>query len=192
MITRPKLLTILSFLFIFLLYSTPAATADAAYNYDLLMEGLWNGAMGFRHIVKMQIETQPANGNKPFVNGMDEGTQIVPMQVGGNSVWYLFNREYDFAPRPPQCRAFARIVVRESTDKGKTWSREVVVATPNLEQGECVLGDSYTYWDAAKGTWHCLAQMFNGNGWNINHFTRQNTESHGKLYSRRSKPCGQG
>ena len=119
----------------------------------------------------MQIQTTPASG-LPFVDGMDEGTRIVAQ----NGTWYLFSREYNYATNPSQCTYdFSRIVVRKSTDHGKSWSSEVVIAEPNLALGECALADGYPYWDADTGAWHYLVQMLKSDGsWNIDHFTLQN------------------
>ncbi len=153
------------------------APQDASV-YDRLMDQLWRGAARFSPFVNFQIQTVPDKG-RPFPNGMDQGTQIVPL----NGVWYLFNREFDFAPRPPQCqRVFSRIVVRKSTDHGRTWSNEVVIAEPSLEQGECGLADGHAYWDSDTQTWHYLAQMLSVSpSWNDDHFTRRGTDPMGRF-----------
>jgi len=135
------------------------------------MDLLWQGRDSFQPIVNMQVQTTPKVGAS-FVDGMDEGTQIVPV----NGIWYLFNREYGFAPKPSQCQFdFSRIVVRSSADLGKSWSSETVVAEPNQAAGECALLDGRAFWDADTGTWHYLAQMLTSNAtWAIDHFTRSN------------------
>ena len=139
-------------------------------SYAVAMDQLWNRAASFQPLVNMQIPTKPASG-LPFVDGMDEGTRIIV----ANGAWYLFSREYNYAPNPPQCRYdFSRIVVRSSTDHGKSWSGEVVIAEPNLALGECALADGHGYWDAGTGTWHYLVQMLRSDStWNIDHFSLQ-------------------
>ena len=164
--------------------------SQAASSYERLMDQLWNRTASFRPLVDFQIQTVPDKG-KPFIDGMDQGTQIVPI----NGVWYLFNREYDFAPRPSQCpRDFSRIVVRKSIDHGHTWSNEVIIAQPNLTQGECALGDGYAYWDGDTRTWHYLAQMLAANrqGWNIDHFTRQDSDPMGSFLADPGNPVIRG
>ncbi|MBO9668561.1 MAG: hypothetical protein J7501_17315, partial [Bdellovibrio sp.] len=135
---------------------------------DRLMQSLWDGTASFKQLVAMQISTTTKSGST-FVNGMNQGTQIVPM----NGTWYLFNREYDFAAKPSQCAAdFARIMVRTSSDSGKTWSKPVVVAEPQVSYGECALADGYAFYDSEQSTWHYLAQVLTTSGqWNTSHFS---------------------
>lgn len=46
-------------------------------------------------------------------------------------IWYLFHREYAFTTQPSYCKAdYARIVVRNSTDSGLTWSDKSIVTQP--------------------------------------------------------------
>ena len=158
--------------------NAPDSGPQAASVYDRLMDQLWRGTASFRPYVSFQIQTIPDKG-QPFFNGMNEGTQIVPM----DGAWYLFSREYDFAPRPPGCsRDFSRIVVRKSTDLGHTWSKEVVIAQPNLARGECALGDGYAYWDNDTQTWHYLSQMLSNRAiWNVDHFERRGADPLGKF-----------
>jgi hypothetical protein len=170
-----------------------------ARRYEKLMGQLWSGGASFQPIVNMQIETEPDSG-APFVDGMNEGTQIVPL----NGVWYLFNREYDYAPHPIDCKAdFSRIVARKSADRGRTWSDEAVLAEPDPAHGECALGDGFAYWDADHRTWHYLAQLLRGNEWNITHFTREAPDPLGRFEPDSANPvitsgqlwraiCGQG
>ena len=91
--------------------------------------------------------------------------------------WYLFHRQYDFEPAPTYCKAdYARIVVRNSTDGGLTWSNATVIASPIPNTpGECALVDGAAHFDASTSQWvylsQCLARdeiwrmcLFTGNG----------------------------
>jgi hypothetical protein len=152
------------------------------------MDQLWQGTARFQNIVNMQIQTVPDNG-APFVTGMNAGTQIVPM----NGVWYLFNRESNYAPPSPLCPpGMARIVVRKSTDRGKTWSKEVVIASPDGAKHECTLADGHAFWDAETKTWHYLAQMLSSEKrWNVDHFRRQGSDPMGKFSADPANPVMQ-
>ena len=60
--------------------------------------------------------------------GMNVGFYFVTL---ANGLWYLFNREYFFAPQPSYCLAdFAQLLVRQSSDQGATWSAPSVVISP--------------------------------------------------------------
>ena len=57
---------------------------------------------------------------------MNVGFQLVTRVINGVDTWFLFHREYAFSPAPAYCQYdFARIVVRNSTDRGLTWSDKV-------------------------------------------------------------------
>ena len=97
-----------------------------------------------------------------------------PAAAGGPPVWYLFHREYGFAPRPAYCVAdYARVVVRKSTDKGVTWSDAHVIASPPPATGpangtaafadECAIVDGAGYFDERAGTWHYLVRHYSEN-----------------------------
>ena len=58
----------------------------------------------------------------------------------------------------------------------------MVVAEPELERGECGLGDGYAFWDRDTGTWHYLAQMLStSRRWNIDHFSRRGPDPMGRF-----------
>ena len=103
---------------------------------------------------------------------MNVGFHFVPRP----GIWYLFHREYTFGPQPSYCKAdYARILVRNSTDQGRTWSNGSVVATPipNTAQ-ECAIVDGAGFFDEETGTWHYIGQCLNRtNHWMLCHYTRQ-------------------
>ncbi len=152
-----------------------SAASDAV---ERALGRLWAGEAKFEPYLQLQIATNgpviEAAGHPPYGDGMDTGTEIVPL----NGVWYMFNREYHYERSPPQCqRDHARIVVRKSMDQGRNWSPETVVASPDLAKGECALTDGAAYWDAETGTWHYLAQDLTPTGvWNMNHYTQHSAD----------------
>ena len=69
------------------------SAAQTGSVYDRQMDQLWRRTARFVPFLNFQIETVPDRG-RPFPNGMDQGTQIVPH----DGAWYLFNRENDLSP----------------------------------------------------------------------------------------------
>ncbi|HHH14147.1 MAG TPA: exo-alpha-sialidase, partial [candidate division WWE3 bacterium] len=122
------------------------------------LEDYWNGNANFKYINKFSFPTSGGNAWKSLNFGMD-------IKVVGNT-WYLFTREYGFASKPSYCsRDFARLVVRTSTDRGRTWSKKQVVLEP--KEGtpyECAAVDSYAFYDKDLSKWHLLYQCLDRNG----------------------------
>ena len=130
----------------------------------LTITDFWEGRAHFELISKSAF---PEYG----MRSMNVGFQFVTRPGG---VWYLFHREYGFAPRPAYCVAdYARVVVRKSTDKGVTWSDAHVIASPPPATGpangtaafadECAIVDGAGYFDERAGTWHYLARHYSKN-----------------------------
>jgi hypothetical protein len=85
------------------------------------MDDLWNGKAHFEFVSKAQFPTVPGGEY-----GMNVGFQFVTRLVNNVETWFLFHREYAFATPPSYCQYdYARIVVRNSTDQGRTWSNKV-------------------------------------------------------------------
>ena len=115
--------------------------------------------------------------------GMNVGFDIVPQR--GTGTWHLFHREYGFTAGPKPywgiCdRDHARIVVRSSSDEGRTWSNASVVASPvGSGPAACALVDGAAFWDESQRTWHYLAQCLAPNssfcegcgGWQLCHYS---------------------
>lgn len=136
----------------------------------------WNGNAHFSLIAKTRFDEYD-------MAVMNVGFHFVTR----GTTWYLFHREYNFAPRPAYCTAdFARIVVRKSEDEGSTWSDPVVVATPPIfdpstttpqAPDECALTDGAGYYDEAADTWHYLSQCNNRTRiWNLCHYSLKGSD----------------
>lgn len=153
---------------------------------DEALDRLWQGTGRFEPILQLQIESNGAVApSVPHPSAMDLGTQLLAMSDAARARpdWYLFNREYDYGvAQPPNCPAnapLARIVVRVSHDRGRTWSSATVIAEPDVAQGECELVDGHAFYDVPARTWHYLVQMRSGRQtprgrpetWNINHYS---------------------
>lgn len=95
-----------------------------------------------------------------------------------DGIWYAFNRQpINFAGCPSQA---LQTVVRQSVDRGVTWSANVVVASPSTNgAGLCIITDGGVFFDTETDTWHmlyqCLAASTTANpspGWNMCHYSR--------------------
>lgn len=142
------------------------------------MGAFWSRAAHFEFVSSAVFPTTPSN---PSSAGMNVGFYIAPSPGG---LWYLFHREYFFAPQPSYCTAdFARIVVRTSVDRGLSWSNETVIASPSEGTAyECALVDGAAFFDGNAtallgtvpgATWLYLSQCLDRNDvWNMCLFTR--------------------
>jgi hypothetical protein len=90
-----------------------------------------------------------------------------------------------------------RVVVRESLDKGKSWSSPVVAVEPRRgSRGDaCAVLDGSTYFDAAVHVWHLLAQCLDLNdqgGWALCHYTRRSDSPLGLFVADSANPVVRG
>jgi hypothetical protein len=88
------------------------------------------------------------------------------MEVKGHR-WYLFNR----VERPGTCPSGEPrlgVQVRESRDRGATWSAPVIVLDPTPGSAwSCAASDGDAFYDEARGKWLYLFQCKpDGGGWN--------------------------
>jgi hypothetical protein len=83
-----------------------------------------------------------------------------------NGKWYAFNRNFP--------NGKLEVVVRESADKGVTWSDAFVVATPKSGTGYSEhITDGSAYFDEDTGRWHYITQcMAADKRWKMCHFYR--------------------
>eukprot|EP00048_Salpingoeca_helianthica_P015796 m.228656 g.228656 ORF g.228656 m.228656 type:complete len:388 (-) comp17552_c0_seq1:53-1216(-) len=154
------------------------------------IEDFWNGNAHFEFVSKARFPTTPGGSY-----GANVGFQFVPRIVNGVDTWFLFHREYFFAPQPSYCQYdFARIVVRNSTDQGRTWSDKIVVTAPvpNTAQ-ECAIVDGAGYFDEESSTWHYIGQCLDRNhAWNMCHYTRKSILPNGPFVPNPANPVVRG
>lgn len=137
----------------------------------LSLDDVWDGSAHFAFVSKARFPTTP--GGQEY--GMNVGFHFVPRVVDGVDTWFLFHREYAFASAPSYCQYdYARIVVRNSTDQGRTWSDKIVVTAPVPGTAqECAIVDGAGFFDAATTTWHYIAQcLARDHSWRMCHYTR--------------------
>lgn len=95
--------------------------------------------------------------------GFEGGTRMVVV----GSTWYLFTS--DSNGQPSYCPGGSTaLVVRKSTDQGKTWSDKVRVISPQEgKPWECFAVDGGVYYNATENKWHYVFQCLARNGvWN--------------------------
>lgn len=110
-----------------------ALQACLVLSASLTLDDLWNNRAHFEFVSKARFPTTPGGEY-----GMNVGFQFVPRVVQGVDTWFLFHREYAFAAPPSYCQYdFARIVVRNSTDQGRTWSDEVISCSVGAPESHC-------------------------------------------------------
>jgi hypothetical protein len=137
-----------------------------------VMGKLFSGNAGLEFI---SSSTFPTPHTDPSQTAMwNVGTFIKPL----DGRWYVFYREGFYTPTPPYCSKFiqiTRVVVRYSTDNGKTWSDPTPVASPGTgDFDNCVVLDGAPYWDEETETWHYMAQCLGTvGGWGLCHYSRQ-------------------
>ncbi len=163
-ITKIYALTILFLLNLLILSGISFAQSAPA-----TMQDFWDGKAYFEFQNKFIL---PTDGRTAWV-AQNMGTDIVVK----DNVWYMFTREY-LIDKPKWCneaaaRDAARIVVRTSKDKGKTWSGKTTVIEPTQgTPNECSSIDGDAYFDSDTGTWQYIYQcMANDALWNICHAT---------------------
>jgi hypothetical protein len=96
--------------------------------------------------------------------------------------WYLFNRAHRFGTCPDG-EARVGVQVRESTDRGATWSDPVPILEPTPSTAwSCAVSDGDAVYDAARRTWRYLVQCkTDGGRWNGCYFERNDTSPMGRF-----------
>lgn len=105
--------------------------------------------------------------------------------IARNGKWYAFNRNFP--------NGKLEVVVRESTDKGKTWSEAFVVAKPTPGTGYSEhITDGSAYYDEDTGRWHFITQcMGSDKKWKMCHFYRDSESPLGEFTSNSKNPVVQ-
>jgi len=150
------------------------------------LDDLWAGNAHFEQVGEMKWP------NTPSQHSESAGWFAVR-----NGIWYVFNRAYlnqkvDYCPLD-----YARIVVHESFDRGKSWSDPVVAVEPGDSPGadDCNALDGSTYFDQDTGTWHILSQCLTKHEaslWSLCHYSRRDGSPMGKFVADKRNPVVRG
>ena len=117
-----------------------------------------------------------------------------PMPFSDGS-WYLFGRN-SLSDKPSYCPGPKtwEVVVRESSDRGQTWSNPAAAAAEPGPEGApdaCGIVDGSSYYDRETDTWHMLAQCLaarNEGGWSLCHYVHTGASPLGSFTP--TDPCG--
>jgi hypothetical protein len=151
------------------------------------VDDFWRGAAHFEQVGEIDWAAAP-DGNT---------TESSSWFTVRSNVWYAFNR---IAIPDPQRRCpstHMRIIVRESRDRGKSWSNPQVAAEPgDSATGDgCAILDGSALFDNMTGTWHLLAQcsdVGNQGGWAMCHYSRKNLSPMGRFVPDPGNPVVKG
>ncbi|MGK2912319.1 MAG: hypothetical protein ACSLE1_21365 [Sphingobium sp.] len=177
-----RLILLLSLISLYFLAS-PLVSPVAA---SPTLEDLWTGDAHFEQVGRLIWPDTP-----------NQHMESAGWFVVRNGVWYAFNRAYldkkaDYCPLD-----HARTVVRESRDRGKSWSAAVTAVEPgdSPEGDDCNALDGSTYFDEATDTWHILSQCLAKNEaslWSLCHYTRRSKSPMGKFQPDTGNPVVRG
>jgi hypothetical protein len=161
-----------------------APTSAAAAHDEGLLGDFWQGKAHFEQVGEIAL-------NKPPYNAPQEDSGWVATM---NGKWYLFDRDRLY-PKPADCpHVHTRIVVRESSDQGRTWSNPAtVVASPgDSPAGDgCQILDGSSYFDRDTNTWHIIVQCMDTNfvgRWSLCHYSRVGVSPMGPFTADRLNP----
>jgi hypothetical protein len=174
-VALPSLLLLLS-------CSLPSSTLA-----QVSLDDFWAGKAHFEQVREITF------GNSDR-GGAAESSSWFTVRAG---TWYAFNR-VTVRPASPLCPSnHTRVVVRESRDKGRSWSPAVVAVEPGTSaHGDgCAVLDGSTFYSPNDGIWHMLTQCLdhnNSGGWSLCHYTRAAESPLGPFLADRSNPVVRG
>jgi hypothetical protein len=171
----------LYFLLLCLISPSPVASARPT------LDDIWSGGAHFEQIGEIRF-----GENKPGVP-----SETATWYAVKNGRWFAFSRVVVKAA-PAGCPGeHRRIVVRESLDKGLTWSPAVTAIEPGISRAGdgCAVLDGSSYYDQKLHIWHLLAQCLDSGeagGWGMCHYTRRSNTPMGAFTADHSNPVIRG
>lgn len=143
-------------------------TAVESHAAPATMTQFWAGEAYFTYVSHFKTPTPP-----PF-SRFDAWNIDQAVIADAGDTWYMFHRELFAVADESSCPDGghrSRIVVRTSTDKGLTWSRQDSIVEPGADA--CQLTDGDVYYDKSQNQWHALYQCLQpraaGGQWAICH-----------------------
>jgi hypothetical protein len=154
------------------------------------MQAFWQGMAHFKEVRDIDWGKPPYNAP-----GEGEGWFGKPMPFP-NSKWYLFSRQA-IRRKPGYCPHHGwQVIVRESSDRGRTWSNPAIVAAAPGQGAPdaCGVVDGSSYYDRATNTWQMLTQCLathDAGGWQMCHYVRRGPSPMGH-FTADAKPAVRG
>lgn len=103
------------------------------------------------------------------------------VEVTDDGTWYYFNRRWGSTSNCPDFPEMST-QVRESTDKGRTWSEPVEIISPAAGTPyACAATDGDVWYDADEDMWHYLFQGLDRDGWNGCLLSREGADPMGEF-----------
>lgn len=151
------------------------------------LNALWTGRAHFEKVGDLDWSSAPSGGSNERAGWF----------VAHDSIWYVFNR-VTLSVATPDCPAdHTSVVVRQSRNRGKTWSAPTSVVVPgeSLQGDGCAVLDGSTFYDQDSDTWHLVAQCLargNVGGWSLCHYSRQGRSPVGRFMPDLANPVVRG
>ena len=164
--------------------SRPSAQSPPVSSIAQQMEDFWQGKAHFQEVRAIDWNKPPYN---PLIAPSEgEGWFGNPMPFPGGT-WYLFNRRWmTKEEKPAYCQYPGwQVLVRQSSDEGRSWSNPAVVAAtpgPQTAPDACGVVDGSSYYDSGTDTWQMLAQCLaahNAGSWMMCHYVRHGSSPMG-------------
>jgi len=166
-------------------------------NCPATLQDFWEGKAFFEFQNKFTFPTD----NQWAWAAVNMGTDLVVKE----NTWYIFTREYELREKMSEIYPYynecsgnstvwngniARIVVRKSTNKGKTWTNKTIIINPSENKPyECSALDGDAYFDSSTSTWHYVFQCLSREGkWNLCHATRRGEDPLGPFEDNAANP----
>src|SRR5208337_4682883 len=176
---RQGLAIVVLFLSGLLAASSIKAQGAQAPSIGQQMQALWQGEAHFQEVRRIEWWAAPYSTVREGA-----GWFAKPMPFADGK-WYLFDHVTRL-DKPSYCPGkTGDVVVRESSDEGRTWSNPAIVAAgpgPETAPDACGVVDGTTFYDGQTDTWHMLAQCRaaqNAGGWMMCHYARRGSSPMG-------------
>ncbi|MFN8523989.1 MAG: hypothetical protein U0821_12890 [Chloroflexota bacterium] len=166
----------------------PRTARSSAGDPPASLADYWTGTANWRLYARYTVAGSDATTPTPFSH--PHGTFI---RTHGSS-WFLFQRNYMFVDADDPCYAVLRVrlgmTVRQSQDRGRSWTAPIDVVTPDTDTPwECGATDGDAYYDEADQVWHLMFQCISRDAiWHGCHLSREAESPLGAFTANHANP----